>query len=244
LSVADSYSYEEAEVNEHYLINNGVELALIKKEYNPKKKFMRLNFSIETSNSNSNLFNIQYQISSQYIKDRKPFNEEVTKVNDNYFGAIIKGIPKGYSVLSTTIKLEYIHPELEDSDDLNDRKVKIYVNENSNIENKELKKGTEKLYQLEYISYQQEEIKQQIADSKKEITKNELAIKEVNKTIWNLENEMSNQTESEKFETLKEVNSKKTKLQQLEEKIDLSNQNMEELNENMKLLKEKKAASN
>ncbi|MEY8742831.1 hypothetical protein AB9M62_25540 [Bacillales bacterium AN1005] len=237
-----NYSYAEAKVNEHYPLNNGIELALIKKEYNPEKQFMRLDFSIEKSNSNSNLSNIQYQISSQYIKDRKPLNVEVSKVNDNYIVAIIKGIPDGYSVLSTSIKPEYIHPELEKVDDLKEREVKIYVNESSKIENKELKIGSGKQYQLEYISYQQEEIKQQIDDSKKEITNNELAIEEVNKTIKTLENDMSYQTESEKFTTKNEVNSNKTKIQQFEEKIALANQNIEELNEKLELLEDKKGS--
>jgi len=237
-----NYSYAEAKVNEHYPINNGIELALIKKEYNPEKQFMRLDFSIEKSNSNSSLSNIEYQISSQYIKDRKQLEVEVTKVNDNYVVAIIKGIPEGYSVLSTTIKPEYVHPELEKVDDLNDREVKIYVNESSKIENNKLKIGTEKQYQKEYISYQQEEIKEQIEESKKEISKNNLAIEEVNKTIKKLENEMSYQTESEKFTTQNDVNSNKTKIQQFEEKIDLANQNIDELNEKMKLLEEKKGS--
>lgn len=239
-----NYSYAEAKVNEHYPINNGVELALKKKEYNPEKQFMRLDFSIEKSNANSNLSNIEYQISSQYIKDRKPLEVEVTKVNDNYIVAIIKGIPEGYSVLSTSIKPKYVHPELEKVDDLNDREVKIYVNENSKIENKKLEIGTEKKYQLEYISYQQEETKQQIEESKKEIRKNELAIEEVKKMIKKLENEMSYQTESEKFTTKNEVNSNKTNIQQFEEKIDLSNQNIDELNEKMKLLEDKKSSIN
>ncbi|MFP7474267.1 hypothetical protein SFC55_25110 [Niallia taxi] len=239
-----NYSYAEAKVNEHYPINNGVELALTKKEYNPEKQFMRLDFSIEKSNSNSNLSNIEYQISSQYIKDRKPLNVEVTKVNDNYVVAIIKGIPEGYSVLSTTIKPEYVHPELEKVDDLNDREVKIYVNENSKIENNELKIGTEKQYQIEYINYQQKQIREQIEESKKEISKNNLAIEEVNKTIKKLENEMSYQTESEKFTTQNDMNSNKTKIQQFEEKIDFANKTMEELNVKMKLLEEKKTTVN
>lgn len=235
-----TYSYAEAKLNEYQTLNNNLRIAIVNKEYNPEKEFMRIDFSIEDTSTATSLSNIKYELSSQYIKDRKPLEVDITRINDNYFVAIIKGIPEGYSVLSITIDPKYIHPELQVTDDLKDRSIKMYINESEKIINNNLKIGTIKEYQDEYISFEQKLLKDEIKENKKEIETNKLAIKEINKLINDLKNDMKYQTEDEKFETSNEINSYKTTIQQHEKDIEELNQTIDNLNKKIDLLNQKR----
>lgn len=241
LFTGGSYSYAEAKMNEYQTLSNSLSIAMVKKEFNPKKQIMRMDFSIEeTSTSNSSISNIKYKIISQYIKDRNPLEVRTTKVNDNYLVVIVKGIPEGYSVLSTTIIPKYIHPELQKTNDLEDRSVKMYVNENDKIVNNNLKIESNNRYQEEYIAFQQESYKKDIKENMRNIKTNNLAIEEINKQINELESEMQYQTDEEKLQTTNKINSNKTLIQQYEDKNEELNQTINELTQKIQLLEEKR----
>ncbi|MFI8496627.1 coiled-coil domain-containing protein [Peribacillus butanolivorans] len=238
-----SYKFEEAQINEYMTLSNSLQIALVKKEYNSEKQFMRMDFSVKESTNEAFISDIKYEINSRYIKDdRKQLKTEVTQINDNYFVVVIKDIPKGFSVLSTTIVPEYVHPELQQYDDLGERSVKLYINESEKIVNKQLKKSNEREFKIEYITFQQNDLKDEITLNEKEIETKKLAIDEIKKEISELESDMQYQTEEEKFETKNNINSYKTTIQTHQNDIDIFVQKVEGLNKKIKLLEEKRAS--
>ncbi|WP_260288400.1 coiled-coil domain-containing protein [Peribacillus aracenensis] len=238
-----TYKFEEAQKNEYKTLSNSLQIALVKKEYNSEKQFMRMDFSVKNSTNETSIWDIKYEINSKYIKDdKKPLKTEVTQINDHYFVVVIKDIPKGFSVLSTTIVPKYVHPELQQYDDLEERSVKIYINESKKIVNNQLKNGNERDFKIEYITFQQKDLKDEITFNKKEIESNKLAINEIEKEIAELELDMQYQTDEEKFETKNNINSYKTTIQTHQNDIDTFVQKVEGLNKKIKLLEEKRAS--
>ncbi len=235
-----SYSYPEASLNEYQTLNNNLTIALVKKEINPVDNLMRLDFSIEETSIDSSLSNVKYEVKSQYINGKEPLEVTINKVSDNYLTVIIKGIPKDFTVLSTTVSPRYIHPELQNSDDLAERDVKFYINENDKIINTKLAIASEMDYRKEYIRFQQDSLKEDISENEKEIETHKLSIKETKNQIIELETEMVYQTTEEKFQTSNNINGYKTSIQQHETEIELRNKNIEELNERINLLEEKR----
>lgn len=238
-----TYQYKETKINEFELLSNNLEIGLVKKQYNPKKEIMRLDFYIKETTTNSSLSNIKYEINSRYIKAQNELlKTEITKVDDHYFVVMIEGLPEDFSVLSTSIIPKYIHPEIEKVDNLKEREVKIYINESSKLVNNKLKVGSEKEYKKEYINFQQDELLADIEENKKQIKTNELAIAEINKTIEDLELEKSYQTEEEKLETENEINGYKTTIEQHESEIETLNKTIEDMYEKISLLEEKRTS--
>lgn len=238
--LGSSYSYAETKVNEYQTLSNSLRIALVKKEYNPEKEIMRLDYSIEETNTNISLPNIDYEITSQYIKGKKKLEVSLTKVDDTYLVVIIKGVPKGYSVLSTTIIPKYIHTELQQVNDLKDRSFKMYVNESEEIINNSLKIETEKDYKQQYITFQQELLKRKMEENKKEIETNELAIEEINTLVSKLKKDLAYQTEDEKLETSNTINSHITTVKQHENDIKKLKEALNGLKEKIDLLEEKR----
>lgn len=239
LVTGETYKYTEAELNEYQSFGNNLSIALIKKEYNPKNELMRLVFSVEKETDSSSLSNIEYELNSRFIKGKTEQEVEVIPVSEDYIVVLIKDVPEGFSVLSTTITPKYIHPELEGSNDLEDRNIKIYVNESEKLINNDLNKVTLKEYKKEHISFQQNKLKEQITYQEKEIKTKKLAISEVKKTLEYAEEEMKYQTEEEKFETQIDINSHQTTLNQYEKDIESLNNVISDLNEKIILLDEK-----
>lgn len=236
------YKYPDAKLNAYEFLNNDMEIALVKKEYNSTKKIMRLDFSIRNNDDEATLNNIKFEVSSKYIKGSDPLDVKLTKVNDNYLVVLINDLPENYSVVATTLVPEYIHPEIEEGNDLEDRSVKFYINESEKIANNKLKQGTKKEYEKEYIDYQQADVKKEIAKKEKEIKSNELAVKETKRIITELEKEMEYQTDEEKFETTNKVNSYQTAIQQYETEINTLTKTIDDLHEKIKLLDEKRGS--
>ena len=235
-----SYSYPEAALNQHQTINNNISIALVTKEINPSKNLLRLDYSIRETGSGASLSNVEYQVKSQYIKGKEPLDVTVHKVSDTYLIILVKGMPEDFGVISTTIAPRYIHPELQNTEDLTDREVKFYINESAEIVNHDLAESTEMEYKKEHISYQQNLLKEEIEQQEKSIETSKLSIKEVNNQIEVLENEMIYQTSEEKFETTNSINGYKTAITQHEKDIDESNKSIEELQERIQLLEEKR----
>ena len=192
--IGGTYSYENTPKDEYQTLSNNISIALVNKEYNPEKRIMRLDYSLNESTTNSSLSNIQYEISSQDIKNREPHKVETIRVNDNYLVVLVHDLPKGFAVLSTTIVPSYIHPEIQNSNDLESRSVKTYVNEEEEIINTDLEIQSESEYQYEYIVYQQESINDEISIKEKEIEAINIKNKELNELINALEMETNYQT--------------------------------------------------
>lgn len=238
--IGKSYPYKETVLNEYESLSNTTEIALVKKQYNPNKKIMRLDFAIRETSTSSSLPNIEYEVNSQYITDRKPLNSKIIRVNNNYVVVIIKEIPEGFNVLSTTLIPNYIHPELEETNDLEDKSFKVYVKETDKIKNPLLKIQTDGEYQDEYISFQQNLLKKDIEKKEKQISNKKLGIKELQRTVSELEGELEYQTESEKLKTNNVINSHQTDITQYEDEIELLQKEIGELEEKINLLEEKR----
>ncbi|MEK4181690.1 hypothetical protein NSQ61_19805 [Aeribacillus sp. FSL K6-1121] len=236
-----SYSFEDATLNEYDFLTNTTEIALVKKEYNPDRQLMRLDFSLREATADSKLSNMEYEIESKYITDSsKKLKTKIIRVDDNYLVVFVKNIPEGFSVLSTTIFPKYIHPEIEVSNDLQDRSFKIYVKESDKIINNSLAIQSKDKYQKEYISFEQDLVRNEIQKKLKEIKNREIAISDLSKSISNLETDINYQTESEKLETNNQINSHKTKISQYEDEIDTLKNEVEDLKQKILLLEKKK----
>ncbi len=236
----NNYSYADAKENEYEPLTNSIQMALINKEYNPEKKLMRLDFSIEDSSLISNLSNLEFDIKSQYIKKQSQLDIEQKRINDNYLVVLIKGVPDEYSVLSTTINPSYIHLEADETNDLENKSIKVYVNETKKIVNNKLDIENNSYYEEQYIVYKQENLNKEIDTNKKDIEKKNLLIADINKTISDLEKEMDYQTEEEKFETNNKIQSYKTTINQRKTEIEELELLIIELHERIELLNEKK----
>ncbi|WP_289474220.1 hypothetical protein [Fictibacillus enclensis] len=236
-----TYDYAEAKLNEYQTLSNNAQIALVKKEYNPEKELMRLDFSIKETKNETSVSDIQYDIESRYIKGPKTtLKTEIIQTSDTYFVSLIEGIPQEFGVVSTSITPKYVHPELQKYDDLKDRNIKLYINESEKIITPSLKKESEKDYQREYIDFQQSDLKKELALTQTAIKNSQLAIKETKKKISELEMDMQYQTEDEKFESQNEINSFQTSIQNQENEIQKNEQKIESLNQKMQLLNEKR----
>lgn len=236
-----NYSYPEVVENEYQTINNTIRMSLVKKEYNPEEKLFRLDFAIKESAQITALPNVKYEVQSRFVENQKKALEtEIKKVNDNYFVVLVKGVPEGYEVLSTTITPSYIHPELQTTNDLENKSLKIYVNESEKIVNLDLQEQEEKQYEKEYLTFKQEELKAEIELSEKEIDTKTLAIVELKNLIKKLEGEINYQTEEEKFETTNTINKHQTTINKYENEITTIKNVIEEYNNRIKNLEERK----
>ena len=108
---------------------------------------------------------------------------------------------KVFSVLSNTITPYYIHPEIEtSSENLNEVEIKTYVNEEDKIVNTSLKKLDEKEYQIEYITFQQTELKENIKGYLDEIDALEIKSRQESEQIEKLKIDLEYLTDEEKIE--------------------------------------------
>lgn len=238
--IGGHYNYADAAVNQYETLSNKLQVALVKKEYNPDKQLMRLDFSIKGTGIDQNLSNVQYDFSVVSIKGRKQHEVEVTRVNDSYLVVMVKGLEEGYSVVSTTITPSYIQPEIEKENDLEGKNLKMYVNETDKIVNTDLKMLSLDDYQVESIGFEQESVKKEIKDKENEIAAYELTNKELKEQNEKLEDDQKFQTEDEKIETQNTINSNVTTMESNEEDIDILKNEIDSLKEKVNLLDEKK----
>ncbi|AVD54440.1 hypothetical protein CKF96_03705 (plasmid) [Priestia filamentosa] len=238
--IGSSYSYENTPIDEYQTLSNNVQIALVKKEFNPENGIMRLDYSLKESSTNSSLSNIQYDISNQDIKNRESQKSEVIRVNDNYLVVIVKDLPKDFGVLSSTINPSYIHPEIQSSNDLENRSLKIYINEDEKIVNKNLENKSSSEYQSEYITFQQESLREEIVLKNKEIEAIHIKNKELKELISDLETDINFQTDEEKLETKSAINAQLTSINQHEKEMKEIEDEIENIREKIVLLDEKK----
>ena len=235
-----SYSYAEAKMNEYQTINNTMRMSLVKKEYNPEEKLVRLDFLVDETAEVTSLPNIKYEVESKYVSGNKKTKSEIKKINNNYFIVFIKDVPKDFEVLSSMIIPSYINPELQSTNDLENKSLKIYVNQTDKIENLKLKIQPDTYYKKEFLMFKQKDINNQISEKETIIEHKEMSIKEIKNLIKDLENELQYQTEDEKFETYNTIQSHKTTIKKYENDIEEENIFIKELNERIKMLEQRK----
>ncbi|MBU4643297.1 hypothetical protein, partial [Bacillus toyonensis] len=149
-----NYEFEERKLNEYQLLTNDVKAAIVKKEYNPENKTLRIDYAFKSDSNNSkSLSNLDYKVDNRYIKQET--NDVKTKVlrpSDDYLVVISTNVPEDFGVISSTVKPEYIHPELEnDPNDLKEKGMKTYIKESQKMINENLKVQSLMAYEEEYI---------------------------------------------------------------------------------------------
>jgi hypothetical protein len=155
-----TYKFEEMKSGEYQSITPLVKLTVAKKEYNPANKTLRVDYELKSDNDPQILSNMKYKVENKYIKQKN--NDVKTKVyraSDNYIVVISENVPEGFGVVSSIVKPEYIHPELQvdanDANDIKDRSIKTYVLEKEKMINKDLKVESLDYYEKEYLAFSQ-----------------------------------------------------------------------------------------
>lgn len=229
-----TYKFEEMKPGEYQSITPLVKLSVARKEYNPVNKTLRIDYELKSDNDPQILSNMKYKVENKYIKQKD--NDVKTKVfraNDNYIVVISENIPEGFGVVSSTVKPEYIHPEIQnDAEDLKDRNLKTYVLEKEKIINKDLKVESKDFYEKDYLAFSQKGLGTEIKDMKQKIEDKDFAIEQLKIKNDKLTKEMNFQTEAEKTKTQNIINSNITAINRHEKEIN-------ELKEEIKM-KEKK----
>lgn len=237
-----TYRFEEMKPGEYQSITPLVKMTIAKKEYNPANKTLRIDYELKSDNDPQILSNMKYKVENKYIKQKD--NDVKTKIyraNDNYIVVISENVPEGFGVVLSTIKPEYIHPEIQtDAKDLKDRSFKTYVLESNKIINKDLKVETKEFYEKDYLVYSQKELGKEIKDIKKKIENKGFAIEQLKIKNDKLTKEMNFQTEAEKIKTQNIINSNISAINKHEKDINELKEGIKMKEQKIKLLNEKK----
>ncbi|AFU17179.1 hypothetical protein MC28_D130 (plasmid) [Bacillus thuringiensis MC28] len=237
-----TYKFEEMKPGEYQSITPLVKLSVAKKEYNPANKTLRIDYELKSDNDPQILSNMKYKVENKYIKQKD--NDVKTKVyraSDNYIVVISENVPEGFGVVSSTVKPEYIHPELQtDAKDLKDRSIKTYVLEGNKIINKDLKIESKDFYEKDYLAFSQKGIGKEIKDMKQKIKDKDFAIEQLKIKNDKLTKEMNFQTEAEKVKTQNIINSNTTAINRHEKEINELKEEIQMKEKKIKLLNEKK----
>ncbi|WP_413565426.1 hypothetical protein [Bacillus sp. 3P20] len=237
-----TYRFEEMKPGEYQSITPLVRMSIAKKEYNPANKTLRIDYELKADNDPQILSNMKYKVENKYIKQKD--NDVKTKIyraNDNYIVVISENIPEGFGVVLSTIKPEYIHPELQsDANDLKDRSVNTYVLESNKIINKDLKVESKEFYEKDYLGFSQKELGKEIKDIKQKIENKGFAIEQLKIKNDKLTKEMNFQTEAEKMKTQNIINSNISAINKHEKEINELKEDIKMKEQKIKLLNEKK----
>ncbi|PFM62710.1 hypothetical protein COJ48_18365 [Bacillus cereus] len=244
-----NYEFEERKLNEYQSLTNDVKAAIVKKEYNPENKTLRIDYAFKSESNNSkSLSNLKYKVENRYINQET--NDVKTKVlypSDDYVVVISTNIPDDYGVIASTIKPEYKHPELEnDPDDLKDRGMKTYIKDSQKMINENLKVQSLTAYEEEYIERTQGILNKEIKELEKKVELKTEANKQLGKNNEKLKTEMDFQTDDEKGKTGNEmranettINANKKEIETLKEEIKLKEKKIDLLNEKKKTVDKK-----
>lgn len=237
-----TYRFEEMKPGEYQSITPLVRMSIAKKEYNPANKTLRIDYELKADNDPQILSNMKYNVENKYIKQKD--NDVKTKIyraNDNYIVVISENVPEGFGVVLSTIKPEYIHPELQsDANDLKDRSVNTYVLESNKIINKDLKVESKEFYEKDYLGFSQKELGKEIKDIKQKIENKGFAIEQLKIKNDKLTKEMNFQTEAEKMKTQNIINSNISAINKHEKEINELKEDIKMKEQKIKLLNEKK----
>ncbi|TXR91724.1 hypothetical protein DN390_28825 [Bacillus sp. SH7-1] len=237
-----TYRFEEMKPGEYQSITPLVRMSIAKKEYNPANKTLRIDYELKADNDPQILSNMIYKVENKYIKQKD--NDVKTKIyraNDNYIVVISENVPEGFGVVLSTIKPEYIHPELQtDANDLKDRSVNTYVLESNKIINKDLKVESKEFYEKDYLGFSQKELGKEIKDIKQKIENKGFAIEQLKIKNDKLTKEMNFQTEAEKMKTQNIINSNISAINKHEKEINELKEDIKMKEQKIKLLNEKK----
>lgn len=239
----ENYSYPEAELNEYQSIGSTLRIGMVKKEFNPETGIMRLDLSVENSVDNNELSNVSYEVSSRYISGKTRLETEVKQVNDEYLIVLIKGLPTEFEVLSATLNPYYIHSELQTTNDLEDKTIKFYINEDKDLFNKDLVIETDNVYQDDYLSYKQSQEELLIKEAETKIETNKLKIKETEKIIEELKIDLTYETGEELFNIQNSINSNESQINEVKKEIEELELSINEHYERINLLENRKNAS-
>ncbi|MEK7019803.1 hypothetical protein [Bacillus sp. FSL R9-9410] len=244
-----NYEFEERKLNEYQLLTNDVKAAIVKKEYNPENKTLRIDYAFKSDSNNSkSLSNLDYKVENRYIKQET--NDVKTKVirpSDDYIVVISTNVPEDFGVIASTIKPEYIHPELEnDPADLKEKGMKTYIKESPKMLNEKLKVQTITAYEEEYIERTQDILDKDIKELEKKIQLKTSANKQIATNNEKIKGEMDFQTEGEKGTTGNEmkanettINTNKKEIETLKEEIKLKEKKIDLLDEKKKTVDKK-----
>ncbi|TCW47541.1 hypothetical protein EC917_12412 [Bacillus thuringiensis] len=166
-----TYKFEEMKVGEYQSLSSMVKISVAKKEYNPFNQMLRIDYELRADNDSQILSNMKYKVENKYIKQKdNNVKTKVYRASDNYLVVISENVPEEFGVVSSVVKPEYIHPELQtDVDDLKERSLKTYVLENEKLINKELKKESKDFYEKEYLAFSQQGLRKEMKEMEKKI---------------------------------------------------------------------------
>ncbi|AAW30975.1 hypothetical protein FOC89_00610 (plasmid) [Bacillus thuringiensis] len=237
-----TYKFEEMKPGEYKSITTLVKISVARKEYNPANKTLRIDYELRSDNDPQLLSNMKYKVETKYINQKdNNVKTKVYRASDNYIVVISENVPEGFGALSSIVKPEYIHPELQtDPNDLKDRSIKTYVLEGNKIINKDLKVESKDFYEKDYLTFSQKGLNKEIKDMKQKIENKNFAIEQLKIKNDKLTKEMNFQTEAEKTKTKNIINSNISTINRNEKEINELKEEIKMKEKKIQLLNEKK----
>ncbi|HFR4145138.1 hypothetical protein [Bacillus cereus] len=237
-----TYRFPELKLGDYQTLSPTVKISVAKKEYNPANQTLRIDYQLKSENDTQILSNMKYKIENKYIKQKQDdVKTKVYRASDDYIIVISKNIPEDFGVVSSMVKPEYIHPELQtDAEDIKDSSFKTYIVEKDKLKNNSLKEESKDFYEKEYLTLLQKDSEKEIKDLEQKIRDKNSANKQLEIKNDKLKKEMEYQTEAEKAKTQNMINSNTATVNNNNKEIELIKNDIKMKHEKIKLLNEKK----
>ncbi|TPV39504.1 hypothetical protein [Bacillus dicomae] len=237
-----TYKFEELKLGDYQMLSPTVKISVAKKEYNPANQTLRIDYQLKSENDTQILSNMKYKVENKYIKQKQDdVKTKVYRASDDYIIVISKNIPEGFGVVSSMVKPEYIHPELQsDAEDIKDSSFKTYIVEKDKLKNNSLKEESKDFYEKEYLTLLQKDSEKEIKDLEQKIRDKNIANKQLEIKNNQLKKDMEYQTEAEKAKTQNTINSNTATVNNNNKEIELIKNDIKMKHEKIKLLNEKK----
>ncbi|HCM90579.1 MULTISPECIES: hypothetical protein [Vagococcus] len=231
LVTGKSYEYNTVKLDDPINVVASLNLTVTEMEINKENGLFKVTFSYFDETNQKSLSNLQYDYKLNYITNKGKTNtkQSIVKVEDNYNVVYFENLPKDFGVISMTIIPRYIYPELESTNDLETKEIKVYaVDEDIKVNNK-LKIQNEYQLKVQNFEYQIKTIEEQIANENSNIEQYQTGIKIKKQDIEKLENEIAFQTSAEQVQTQTEISSKISQIETTNGQINESNEKIKEL---------------
>lgn len=229
-----AYDYETVELDNPQNISSSLNLVVDNMEINREKGLFKIVLRYQDDTGIKSLSNLKSEYKLNFInnKGKNEAKVKVIKVSDEFTTIYYENLPEDFGVISVSIEPRYVYPELEPSNDLENKEIKFYVVDKDIPKNEKMKIESESVLYKENFKYQIKSIVQSI-DSEKEninrlILSNEILEKDIKKIESNLD-----------FETVEEQTSSKTKISSMQTTIQNNEKQIKEIEEKINQQEEK-----
>lgn len=221
-----SYDYESVALDSPQNISSSLNLVVDNMEINREKGLFKIVIRYQDETGTKSLSNLKSEYRLNFInnKGKTEAKVKVLKVSDEFTTIYYENLPKDFGVISISIEPRYVYPELEPSNDLENKEIKFYAVDKDIQENKKMKVESESVLYRENFKYQINSIVQSIDSEKENINRLVLSNEILEKDIKKIENNLD-------FETIEEQTTSKTKISSMQTTIQNNEKQIKEIEE-------------